>query len=396
MAAAQTPMIDHPRTFQTDPQTQFVLYCLQSRFNPAALEMARNVAIQDEFNWESTMALVYHENLAPLLYAIVHGHDLFPSKLEQEIRKTYLSNAIRNTLLFENLAQIQENFAAEEISIILLKGAALAETIYDNIAIRPMVDIDILVHSEDVNSALNQLISLTYNPVEPESHPGIITEYENELLLQKSGHIDVALELHWSLLDSPHYQHRIQMDWFWQTAVPAQFAAVPGLVLGTEALLLHLCSHLMLHHRGEGMLWLHDVAEVLVQCRTSLNWDTLLNKAQEYDLVLSLQYILTHVTLQWNIELPPGMLDKINELHPSPRELKVFNWLTAVQRPIAQRFWADLATSSSWPRRLEYAWYSLLPTPDYMRRRYKINRPLLLPIYYPYRWLVGILSLFRK
>ena len=389
-------MTDPPHTLPTDPQTQFVLYCLQSRFNPAVLEMARSVAAQDKFDWESTIALINHENLAPLLYAIVHGHDLLPSHLEQETRDTYLRNAIRNALLFEELAHILEKFAAEKISLIMLKGTALAETIYNNIAVRPMVDIDILVHSEDVKSALNQLKSLAYSPVEPESHPGIITEYENELLLQKSGHIDVALELHWSLLDSPHYQQKIRMDWFWQSAVPAQFTAAPGLVLGPEALLLHLCSHLMLHHRGQGLLWLHDIAEVLVQYRTSLNWETLLHKAQDYDLVLSLQRILTQVTLQWNIELPPGILDKTNELRPSPRELKVFNWLTAAERPIAQRFWADLATSSSWQRRLEYAWHSLLPSPDYMHRRYQINRPLLLPFYYPYRWLVGIFSIFRK
>jgi hypothetical protein len=289
-----------------------------------------------------------------------------------------------------------ERFTIAEISLIMLKGAALAETIYNNIALRPMVDIDILVHSKDLNNALNQLSSLAYNPVEPESHPGIITEYENEILLQKSSRIDVALELHWSLLDSPHYQQKLQMDWFWQSAVPVQFTTVPGLVLGTEALLLHLCSHLMLHHRGTGLLWQHDIAEVLVQRRIRLNWETLLNKAQEYDLILPLQRILTQVTLQWNIELPPGILGKINGLRPSPRELKVFNWLTAAERPIAQRFWADLATSSSWPRRLNYAWHSLLPSPDYMRRRYNINQPLLLPIYYPYRWFMGICSIFRK
>ena len=389
-------MIDQPQTVPKDPQTQFVLYCLQSRFTPAALEMARSTAARDDFDWESTMAMVYRESLAPLLYTIVHDHGLLPSQLEQEIKETYMRNAIRNALLFKDLAQILERFAAEEISLIMLKGAARAETIYRNIAVRPMIDIDILVHSEDVSSALNQLTSLAYKPVDPESHPGIITDYENELLLEKSSHIDVAVELHWSLLDSPHYQQKIQMDWFWQSAVPAQFNAVPGQVLGPEALLLHLCSHLMLHHRGEGLLWLHDVAEVLVQYHTSLDWETLLHKAQEYDLVLSLQRILTQVTLQWNIELPPGILDEINGLRPSPREVKVFNWLTATERPIAQRFWADLATSSSWRRRLEYAWLSLFPTPGYMRRRYQINRPLLLPIYYPYRWLVGFVSIFRK
>ncbi len=186
------------------------------------------------------------------------------------------------------------------------------------------------------------------------------------------------------------------MDWFWQTAVPTQFSGEPGLALGAEALLLHLCSHMMLHHQGKELLWLHDVAEVLTRFGSTLEWETLLDKAQEYDLVLPMQHIITSVTQQWQIALSPGILEKLNGLQPSPRELKVFNWLTTAERPVAQRFWVDLATTTSWRRRLDYAWQNIFPSPDYMRRRYTINRPLLLPLYYPYRWLLGMQSIFRK
>ena len=76
-----------------------------------------------------------------------------------------------------------------------------------------------------------------------------------------------------------------------------------------------------------------------------LDWEMLLQKGREYDLVLSLQDILTKVTLLWDIVLPPGVLARVNAAQPSSRERQIFNWLTAPERPVAQRFWADLATS---------------------------------------------------
>ncbi len=122
----------------------------------------------------------------------------------------------------------------------------------------------------------------------------------------------------------------------------------------------------------------------------------LLQKGREYDLVLSLQDILTKVTLLWDIVLPPGVLARVNAAQPSSRERQIFNWLTAPERPVAQRFWADLASSGSWRHRLAFAWQNLFPSADYMRRRYAISRSLLLPFYYPYRWLLGLTSTFRR
>lgn len=385
-----------PPVIADDPQTRFLLLCLQSRFNPTALDRAQVVASQDNFDWDALSKLVDDELLSPLLYTITSDKDMLPPHLERQIREIYLQNAVRNAILAKNLAKIIEGSAAYSIDLIVLKGAALAEIVYRNIAVRPMVDMDILVRGADVQKALDLLSSLNYIAVDPETHPGTLLEFESELLMHKVEQFDIALELHWSLLDSPHYQQKIDMRWFWQTAAPAQFNGKPGLVLGAEALLLHLCSHIMLHHRGKGLLWLHDVAEVLARFGESLEWETLLNKAQDYDLVLSLQRIIPMVNREWQIGLAQSVLDGLNALQPSDRERQVFNWLTSAERPVAQRFWVDLATSSSWQRRFTYARQNLFPSSSYMRKRYEIRSSLLLPFYYPYRWLLGIQSLFRN
>ena len=47
---------------------------------------------------------------------------------------------------------------------------------------------------------------------------------------------------------------------------------------------------------------------------------------------------------------------------------------------------------SRWSERLGYAWTHLFPSAAYMRQRYDIPHPLLLPLYYPYRWFRGLRS----
>jgi hypothetical protein len=43
-----------------------------------------------------------------------------------------------------------------------------------------------------------------------------------------------------------------------------------------------------------------------------------------------------------------------------------------------------------WRQRVRFARTNLFPSAAYMRQRYQIKHPLLLPLYYPYRWLRGL------
>ncbi len=82
-------------------------------------------------------------------------------------------------------------------------------------------------------------------------------------------------------------------------------------------------------------------------------------------------------------------------MRASQAEVRVHRWLTAQQRPVAQRFWADLASMPGWRPRLHYALANLLPSATYMRQRYGFRQPWLLPLYYLYRYALGIRSLVQ-
>lgn len=378
-----------------DVQQRFLLLCLRSRWHRCDLDEARQLCAVHAIDWLSLGKRAVHEGVAPLLYISLRGRELVPLWLERELKQVYELNARRNLRLLYELAQALRALEHEGITTAVLKGAALTESLYDNIALRPMFDLDILIRPEALSSAVSILTELGYSRQMPEVYEGATLDNENEVLLTKRGPLDVVLELHWGLIDSPFYQKKMVIDWFWETAVSVQVWGANTRMLGLEALLLHLCAHLALHHRGKGLLWQHDLALMLHAFEDRLNWETVLAKIQMMAMVLPAQHVLKQVACDWHAPIPDAVLHQLSALQPSPAEMRVYSWLSKPVRPVVQRFWSDLISMPDWRSRLRYGVHNLFPSAAYMRQRYNITRPLLLPFYYPYRWWLGLASVCR-
>ncbi len=374
----------------------FLPLCLRSPWDPAALPAAR--ALAADLDVAALLQTAQAEGLAPLLYSIVRGQQLLPPPAEAALRQAYYGSAHRNLLLLHELEEVLCAFATARIPVIVLKGAALGPAIYANPAARPLGDLDLLLHPADVPAAQRILAARGYRAPQQEARPEALLDYENELMLRQEGPPGAAVEIHWSLLDSPHHQRRLPLEWFWATAQPLSLGATSALMLGPEAQLLHLCAHLVLHHGSADLrlLWLHDIAAVIVHYQQQLDWDALLAQAQACDLVLPVQQLLPAIARDWHAPIPATALAELARLRPSPAEVRVHAQLTAPGRPAGRRFWDDLSATPTWRQRLRFAWAGLFPAPAYMRQRYRIRSPLLLPLYYPYRWLLGFRGLLFR
>jgi hypothetical protein len=252
-----------------------------------------------------------------------------------------------------------------------------------------MGDIDLLVHRKSLAQALEALASLGYTASDP-GLAGSAFAVENEVELVLAGGFPSQLEVHWSLFDSPYYQRVLALDWFWETTSRVKLGGVESLVLGSEAQLLHLCGHLMLHHDARGLLWYHDIAEWIASFRDGIDWQSLLRRAQQFDLLLPLQRILPRVAADWLAPIPGDALSSLSDLRPSRQERRVDRWLSRGRSTVAGHLWSDLRSLSSGSERVGYALDSLFPRPEYMMERYHIRSRLWVPLYYPYRWLIGL------
>jgi hypothetical protein len=361
--------------------------CLRARRDPAALAAVEARAAAHQIDWDRLAGCAATERLGPLLDDILGDADFVPPAVREDWQQAYRASALFYVVWSNALARVSTALAAEQIPFIVLKGAALAQTIYEKAALRPLADIDILVPRDRVSATVAALQANGYQPPRAAESEDYTLHFENELPVSPRHPIGAAIDIHWSLFDSPYYQRALSHDWFWQSSVllPGYGAAR---MLGPEAQLLHLSTHLMVHHHGKGVLWLYDIVELLHRHGEALDWDLALVQAQRSELVQSLQQTAERAIEELEAAVPPARRAQLRELSPSPQERYVFSHPT-IGTTTPEHFWNDVVTLPSWRARAGYVAARVAPAPAFMRQRYRLRTSAWLPLYYPYRWLSG-------
>jgi hypothetical protein len=251
-----------------------------------------------------------------------------------------------------------------------------------------MGDVDLLLREQDVPEALHTLRTAGYEIIPPRA-------YRCEVTVRRPGRIQAPIEVHWGLFVQFYYQYALPMDWFWATSRPLDVGDRSSRMLGPEAQILHLCGHLLLHH-GHGseprLLWLYDLAAVIARYQHHVDWDTLLARAGSCDLVVPLQRYLPRLHQAWRAPVPPALLPALAALEPSPKERRIVERLDRAPASAAERLRQGLADLPGWRPRLRFAWRNVFPPARYLEQVYQVPHPLLIPLTYPYRWLVGVRS----
>ena len=176
---------------------------------------------------------------------------------------------IANLLALEVVHQLVGTLAAANVPVVVLKGAALAFTLYGDPACRPLGDIDLLVPANQVVAALQELGRLGYRPP-----PGSLAENVaarlvagddgllrrcGEVTLLRCGRLPTQLDLHWGLNGREALRQRMDADWFSDHTRLVPMGRQEVRVLDEAAQLLHLCAH-TLQHGVPRLRWTYDLA----------------------------------------------------------------------------------------------------------------------------------------
>ncbi len=349
--------------------------------------------------WAAIAAAAHAHDVEPLLYRVAADAGLaVPDPLGAHLRSRYYQTTATNTWLLRELASLAGSLVDHGIPVMLLKGAALLLTVYEDMGLRTLGDVDLLVPPEHAATAMGVIQSHGYalevgnNELADAGSagidPGPIIAFDGQVTLRRQTPPHAVVDLHWTLVDRPPYRHHLPMDLFWRAARPVRLGDAEVVTLSPEATVLHLCAHLALHHpdgRDLGLRWLLDVAEILAHEGGQLDWPTVLRLAQASDLVTSLQWVLPLVPPPGRV--PMSVLDDVAALAPSTYEQRAVAAIGAQRRGLLAEIGVVLAYTPGWSMRARYLHAKLLPPPAYMRRRYSIRQPWQLPGYYLYRWL---------
>jgi hypothetical protein len=134
--------------------------------------------------------------------------------------------------------------------LIVLKGAALAETVYPRPSLRPFGDLDVLVRVEDTSRAHAVLSDLGY-VADVDAWADLVAGRSCEANFFRDTALGpVVIELHTDLLNNALLRPQVSLDidGLWQRSRLAYLAGRDARVLGPEDQILHLCLHLAGHY----------------------------------------------------------------------------------------------------------------------------------------------------
>jgi hypothetical protein len=352
--------------------------------------------------WPDVIHLARSEGVAPLLYAAVHRLALpLPADARAILEAAHYRTLVADTYRTQELEPVLAALHASGVPVLLLKGAALAQTVYKEIALRTTGDLDLAVPAEQVGTCRQILGELGYRPIEVELTPGAQLAYRNELAFSHGEPGWAMLELHWHLLDLPYYIRTVPMDWFWEDTDSVVVGEQRVQILSPEANMLYLPAHLALHHRFHGLRWFVDLALLVHKHQATLDWDKIITAAQDFRLLLVLKETLDRLAGFWPSLPLDGPRRRLQGMRPTPFEQRLFRLLIAEPRRPFLDFYTDVVCLPTTEDRARFVLQNIFPQQAYMLQRYSIikvdgvKRTWELPYWYLYRLGDGLAKAVR-
>jgi hypothetical protein len=234
-------------------------------------------------DWEALINLAELHGIGPYLYHQLKENQVLhqiPDNIQEKLHLKYLTNAVINMRIYQELADILRALKNQQLPVILLKGVFLAEKVYSNIALRVMSDIDLLLPRSSISNALQILEAQGYHAsypfnvdeeclhshsLPPLYHPGLKT-----------------IDLHWNISPTNDV-FNIEVESLWKNAISEIISGMDVLVLSPEDLLLHLTHHFAYTHLFIYRLFqLCDISQILEKYQDQFNWEHFIQRAMDW------------------------------------------------------------------------------------------------------------------
>ncbi len=204
------------------------------------------------------------------------------------------------------------------VETVLMKGAALAHTVYPSPRCRPKGDLDIWIRPEQYGEAIQALKRLGYHPQDRQDRPPPLKLlYGGEQQLRSDAPGTGLIELQWPAIRGEWLRHaaRIDHQGIWRRKLPIQIDAQISHVMAPEDLLIHLCIHEAINHQF-GSPWLRSLLDIHLLVRAHpLHWGQLVERARVWQVATAVWTMLLLAEELCGTSIPSAML---SSLAPAP------------------------------------------------------------------------------
>jgi hypothetical protein len=390
-------------SMQNHPEIQLILLILNADDDSENIKSF--LYSHKQLNWEKFSSYSIKHGVAALIYKKLCSPDLLPllpdailSLFKQQYYKTFA----RNTIFIENFKLIADQAHKNNIDLILLKGISLINNIYEDIGMRPMSDIDVLVKNNDVQQITNILESLNYgtNPIVKSKlfdSNFSIEHFHLPAYINKTNHVMVELHTH---IHPEKSSLNIDISEFWKNKIPVKTFNTNVGMLSPENLLQHLYIHIHEHFHIKNIRLSHfyDVAKVIEKYdNNGLDWKKFVDDTLKFNIKIAVFPYLYLTQKYFNVNIPSVVSFHFSDLDKATIEGKfidILNIHSFNSKELAEMKKEEINNIKGFKNKLIYITGDLFPSKRFMISRYNLKNKQLFFLYYFKRCLAAISRLF--
>lgn len=288
--------------------TQWLLECLQQ---PDQENWYASLTHLTAEQWEAVIEQADTHGLTPLLsHRLKQVQELWltiPAYLQERLQQRYLGSAYRNLRLYQYFLTLLRTLNQSNVPVIVLKGVYLAYSLYEDRALRPMTDIDMLVKQGDVAETERVLQTLGYTLRDWKNHTWCLRNHYH--LSYQQPEAQVNIEVHWHI-QRPKAPYLVNIEELWQKAQPVTMAGAQAWALSYEHLVLYHCLHIAKHGFGVGLRPFFDLVVIMKKFGTQIDWSQVQAEAQTWRISKAL-YLSLFFIQEFFGTVPEALLDAL-------------------------------------------------------------------------------------
>lgn len=389
--AEQTFLSDHQSTVINEPEIANLQMLFLAVLNPTPqIDTVETLRQLDKAEWENLVQEASKQHVLTLFWARLQALDLetaVPPHLLTKMRQQYQQVTLQNLAIYRELRLINEKMRAADIPMIVLKGPYLATAVYPHISQRAIGDLDLLVAEDTVTKTADLLHELGWREMRDFSLEAIHQHHYHLPLFTRNG-TNFPVEIHWNVV-RPGNINSISPEVLWQQTKTATIAGTEVSVFPAHVQLLHLALHAAYNHQfAFDLRSLCDIAMLISQQQTEIDWDALLEKAAAWGWQRGVYLTLKLIQEFWSETAVPRHI--LSQLKPAqiPENLvelakQQLLWGRGNNKEVSPNF-SQLKSSKTVPEKLKFIFYFIMPPRSRLSWQYGVSpNSLRIWFYYP-------------
>ncbi|MCC6545327.1 MAG: nucleotidyltransferase family protein [Nitrospirae bacterium] len=379
-----------PRNVLLNTHDDLLLYLLSLLRGDAHLlpQVSPEISIDE---WKKLLSALRSHWITPLLYyKIGNSPPEFhpPGEILDQMRTAFLLSRIQCLKIEKQVNEIVNSFNRKGIEFIVLKGPALAHSIYPDPATRPHCDLDILVREEDFINAKGLLEEIGYKSKTSRFGHLKGVDCEEAFTHQRDPDKNIMVELHWDLHILSGHKGKQNIKELFHRSIQLETPSLSFKVLDPVDTLIACVLHMTVTHSADiRLLSIYDIALLLQKITDKHEWQILIERSIEFNARIGLEESIKIAQLWTGLNLHADFID----FHKWPTASDIeYRIVPKVKNILGTVLNLNMSVSSNPLQKVRYTFRLAFPGTDHIRKAYPPSRNWLLPLSYIKRWLKWI------